>query len=127
MILSIVIGAFAGLAAVTLKETVHLIQHFLMNSKHAEVNSYLIYFYPMIGIVATVFITRYYWKEKQGHGITDILYTISQKSSIMQGAKMYSRMITSAITVGFGGSGFSAVHGPHWIIAIDAKMGGHCE
>lgn len=104
MILSIVIGAFAGLAAVTLKESVHQIQHFLMNREHAELNSYLIYFYPMIGIVATVFITRYYWKEKQGHGITDILYTISQKSSIMQGAKMYSRMITSAITVGFGGS-----------------------
>lgn len=102
--LSVVIGVIAGVAAVTLKEAVHLIQHFLMQGAHAEVNNYLIYFYPLIGIVATVLITRYYWKEKQGHGITDILYTISQKSSIIQGAKMYSRMITSAITVGFGGS-----------------------
>ncbi|NJN27356.1 MAG: chloride channel protein [Cyclobacteriaceae bacterium] len=104
MMLSVVIGVIAGVAAVTLKEAVHLIQHFLMQGAHAEVNNYLIYFYPLIGIVATVLITRYYWKEKQGHGITDILYTISQKSSIIQGAKMYSRMITSAITVGFGGS-----------------------
>ena len=47
LILSIVIGAFAGLAAVTLKKTVHTIQHFLLKSDHDEVNNYLIYFYPM--------------------------------------------------------------------------------
>ncbi|MCK5371598.1 MAG: chloride channel protein [Cyclobacteriaceae bacterium] len=104
MILSIIIGAIAGLAAVTLKETVHLIQHFLFKSDHAAVNNYLIYFYPMIGIIITVLITRYYWKEKLGHGVTDILFSISQKSSIIRKGKMYSRMLTSAITVGFGGS-----------------------
>ena len=104
MILSAVIGAIAGLAAVILKESVHLIQNFLLQSEHADVNNYLIYFYPLIGIMITVLITRYYWKEKLGHGITDILFAISQKSSILMRGKMYSRMITSAITVGFGGS-----------------------
>ena len=104
MILSAVIGAIAGLAAVFLKETVHFIQHLLLKGEHAEVNNYLIYFYPLIGIMITVLITRYYWKEKLGHGITDILFAISQKSSILVRGKMYSRMITSAITVGFGGS-----------------------
>ena len=104
MILSAVIGAIAGLAAVTLKETVHLIQHFLLKGEHADVNNYLIYFYPMIGIIITVLITRYYWKEKLGHGITDILFSISKKSSIIVKGKMYSRMLTSAITIGFGGS-----------------------
>ena len=104
MILSAVIGAIAGLAAVLLKETVHLIQHFLLEGDHADVDNFLIYFYPLIGIMITVLITRYYWKEKLGHGITDILFAISQKSSILLRGKMYSRMITSAITVGFGGS-----------------------
>lgn len=104
MILSAVIGAIAGLAAVILKETVHLIQHFLLNSEHADINNYLIYFYPMIGIIITVLITRYYWKEKLGHGITDILFSISKKSSNIVKGKMYSRMLTSAITIGFGGS-----------------------
>ena len=104
MILSAVIGALAGLTAVILKETVHQIQHFLLKGEHAEVNSYLIYFYPLVGIMITVLITRYYWKEKLGHGITDILFSISKKSSIIVKGKMYSRMLTSAITVGFGGS-----------------------
>lgn len=104
MILSAVIGAIAGLAAVVLKETVHMIQHFLLEGDHADVNNYLIYFYPLIGIMITVLITRYYWGEKLGHGITDILFAISKKSSILMRGKMYSRMVTSAITVGFGGS-----------------------
>jgi CIC family chloride channel protein len=104
LMLSAVIGAFAGLAAVVLKETVHTIQNFLLHGDEVNLQSYYIYFYPLIGIFITVLITRYYWKEKLGHGITDILFAISQKSSIIKRGKMYSRMITSAITVGFGGS-----------------------
>jgi CIC family chloride channel protein len=104
MILSAIIGAMAGLAGVVLKETVHFIQHFLIHGGHVEFNKYLIYFYPLVGIVITVMITRYYWGEKLGHGITDILFAISQKSSIIARGKMYSRMIASAITIGFGGS-----------------------
>ncbi len=104
LILSAVIGAIAGLSAVLLKGTVHQIHHFLLKGSHAEVNNYLIYFYPMIGIFITVLITRYYWKEKLGHGITDILFSISKKSSVIRKGRMYSRMLTSAITVGFGGS-----------------------
>jgi len=104
LLLSAVIGAIAGLTAVILKESVHLIQHFLLRREHSDINNYLIYFYPMIGIFITVIITRYYWKEKLGHGITDILFSISKKSSIIVKGKMYSRMLTSAITVGFGGS-----------------------
>lgn len=102
--LSAVIGALSGLAAVILKQTVHLIHQFLLGGNYEHFNTYAIYFYPMIGIFITVIITRYYWKEKLGHGITDILFAISQKSSIIVKGKMYSRMITSAITVGLGGS-----------------------
>lgn len=104
LILSAVIGATAGLAGVILKETVHYIQKFLLHSKLSQFHELLIYFFPLFGIVITVLITRYYWKEKLGHGISDILFTISQNSGIIKRSKMYSRMITSSITVGFGGS-----------------------
>lgn len=104
MILSAVIGAIAGLSAVVLKESVHAMQNFLLAGEHASVKNYWIYFYPLVGIMITVVITRYYWKDKLGHGITDILFAISQKSSIIVRGKMYTRMLTSAITVGFGGS-----------------------
>jgi chloride channel protein, CIC family len=104
LILSGLIGMFSGLAAVTLKSVVHFIQQQLTGFFHYGFPNLLYITYPLIGILLTVLLARYVLKEKLGHGVTDILYTISKKSSIIGRAKMYSRMFTSALTVGFGGS-----------------------
>ncbi|KYG81588.1 chloride channel protein [Roseivirga ehrenbergii] len=103
MILSGVIGLAGGIAAVILKSTVHYIQHTLSDFRE-DVAHYLFLIYPLIGIVITSIVADKLLKEKLGHGITSILYTISKKSSIISRIKTYSSMVTSAITVGFGGS-----------------------
>ena len=103
IILAGIIGVIAGLCAVALKEATHFIQNMLVRGTE-YFNFRLVYLiYPAIGLALTVIISRVV-KEKMGHGITDILYSIAQKSSVIRKTKMYSRMITSAITVGFGGS-----------------------
>ena len=56
IILSVVIGVLAGLAAVVLKGTVHYIQYFL---KSGFLPNYTYFLYPLIGIVLTVIISRY--------------------------------------------------------------------
>jgi CIC family chloride channel protein len=99
--LSAVIGAVAGLAAVTLKGAVHVIANIL---KSGFLPNYLYFIFPMVGIVLTLILSFYIFREKLGHGITDIIYSIEKKSSLIKRAKMYTRMITSAVTVGFGGS-----------------------
>lgn len=99
-----IIGLIAGLAAVILKETVHLIQHQLTSGFNIKYASYFYIGFPLIGILLTAVISKYILREKLGHGITQILYDISKNSGVIKRAKMYSRMITSAITVGFGGS-----------------------
>ena len=103
MILSGFVGLLGGIAAVTLKSTVHYIQHTLSTFRD-HVADYLFLIYPLIGIVITSLVADKLLKEKFGHGITAILYSISKKSSIISRLKTYSSMITSAITVGFGGS-----------------------
>lgn len=103
MVLSGLVGVFGGLAAVTLKTTVHWIQESL-RSLEGLWTQYAYLFFPLLGIVLTSLIARKILKARLGHGITGILYAISKKSSILSAAKTYSRMITSAITVGFGGS-----------------------
>lgn len=102
--LGLLIGIISGLAAVLLKWTVHFISQLLMANKIFESQKLMFGVYPLIGILLTVLISKYFLKEHLGHGITNILYVISKRSSIISRAKMYSRMITSAITVGFGGS-----------------------
>jgi len=102
--LGIIIGIASGLAAVTLKTVVHWIQATLESFAATTQFNFLNIFYPLIGIVLTVLVSNFILKETLGHGITKIIYNISKKSSILSRTKMYSRMLTSAITVGFGGS-----------------------
>lgn len=104
LILSSLIGLIAGLAAVTLKSAVHFIQNLLEANMDLIGFNYLYLVYPLLGIIITVLVSKYLFKERLGHGITQILYAISKNSSIIRKTRMYSRMVTSAITVGFGGS-----------------------
>ncbi|HLF33483.1 MAG TPA: chloride channel protein [Cyclobacteriaceae bacterium] len=101
ILLSVLIGCISGLAAVILKTTVYIIQEFLTGGRYHE---YFFLIYPLAGIVLTIIISRYFLREKMGHGITDIIFSISRKSSQVEGSKTYSRMVTSSVTVGFGGS-----------------------
>ncbi len=98
------IGIFSGLAAVVLKSVVHKLINYLEIGLNLFGVNYLYLLYPLIGIMLTVIISKYVLKERLGHGITQILYAISKNSSIIQKTRMYSRMVTSAITIGFGGS-----------------------
>ncbi len=104
LILSGIIGMVSGLAAVILKQLVHAIQHFLTEDFYTEYANFLYILYPMIGISAAFFAGKYLLKDYGGHGIPDVLYTISKKQSLIPRVKTYSRVITSALTVGFGGS-----------------------
>lgn len=106
LIMSGIVGLVSGFAAVTLKSAVHFIQHLLSDYKENSGFSFLYMIYPVIGIILTVLISKYIFKSTHigGHGITKILYYISKRSSVVKRTLTYTRMVTSAITVGFGGS-----------------------
>jgi len=103
LVLGGLIGIIGGVAAVTLKSAVHYLQELLFNLR-TSYTEYIYLIFPFIGIALSYFVARKIFKERMGQGVTSILYAISKKSSILSAAKMYSRMITSCITVGFGGS-----------------------
>jgi chloride channel protein, CIC family len=105
VVVAIVVGLSAGLLAVVLKSLVHLIQK-LLSINHAvshEGSPYMI-FYPLIGILLTVYFVRKVLKGDLGRGVSNVLYEIAQKSALVKRHKLYSHIVTSALTVGFGGS-----------------------
>jgi len=104
LILSGVIGVLSGLAAVILIELVRGIQHFLTEDFYTEYANFMYIVYPLIGISAAYLVGRYLFKDLGGHGIPDVLFNISKNKSLIPRVKTYSRVITSALTVGFGGS-----------------------
>ncbi|WP_421891765.1 chloride channel protein [Marinoscillum sp.] len=104
LIVASVIGLTAGLAAVTLKSTVHYVQLLLQQNLDVTRINYLYIVYPIIGILLTVLVRKFVVRDTPGHGITRILRAISKSSSRIRKRYMMSNMLKSAITVGFGGS-----------------------
>ncbi len=104
LILAGVVGAIAGLAAVTLKTSVHWINHFLTGGFHLKTGHFYYVLFPTVGLLLTYIAARFIFKEKLGHGVTSVIYAISKGSSRMKRRMMLSRLVTSTLTVGFGGS-----------------------
>ncbi|MCL1934735.1 MAG: chloride channel protein [Candidatus Azobacteroides sp.] len=104
LILSFFIGIFTSLSAILLKETIHWIQHFLTARAEVTKANYFYLIYPIIGILLTGLFVKYIVKDDIGHGITKVLYAISQRKSRIKRHNLWSSLIASAITIGFGGS-----------------------
>ncbi|RKD17501.1 Cl- channel voltage-gated family protein [Pelobium manganitolerans] len=106
----VLVGLTAGIAAVILKIVVHYI-HILIDQQ-LEVFEYpfLNLFLPLIGILLTVWVVRTFLHGRDGKGVSKILLDISQRSGVAPRSKMYSQMIASGLTVGFGGS--AGLEGP---------------
>jgi CIC family chloride channel protein len=103
LILSVLVGFVTGLVAVVLKNTTHFIQE-LVKSDFLDQYFNVYYFaFPLIGIGLTVLVKRII-KEPISEGIPSTLYAISRRSGFLKAYKTYAYLITSALTVGFGGS-----------------------
>jgi CIC family chloride channel protein len=105
IIAALVVGILGGLAAALLKQLTHLIEEFLQNELHWKYKYYLYLFFPLIGIFFTVlYIKTFIRKRKFKHGLTPIMSDISRNSGRVDLHNIYSQIITSALTAGFGGS-----------------------
>ncbi|WP_266205454.1 chloride channel protein [Pontibacter kalidii] len=104
LISSVLVGLTAGVAAVILKSLVHYIQLLLAYGNRLLDQPYWLVVFPFIGILLTVLIVRVFFKGSIGRGTANILFNISQKSSLVERHKMFSHVLTSAVTAGFGGS-----------------------
>lgn len=105
VIMAIVVGIIGGLAASMLKKLTHGIAAFLQDDVKTDYKYYLYLIFPLIGILLTVvYVRRFIRKGKFEHGLAPIMYAISRKSSHIETHNIYSQIITSALTVGFGGS-----------------------
>lgn len=104
IILALVVGVVAGVAALVLKTLIHLISSFLTSHINIEEGSLLFLIYPVLGIIFTMLYVKYLVRDNISHGVTRVLYAISQNKSRLKKHNMYTSVIASSITIGFGGS-----------------------
>lgn len=104
LLLALIVGIFSGCAAVILKFLIHFISHVLTGKINLESGNYLYILLPAIGVVVTALYVRYVVRDNISHGVTRVLYAISQNKSRLKRHNIYTSVIASSVTIGFGGS-----------------------
>ena len=104
IILALLVGFFAAVAAFSLHWIINQIVSLLTSSFDRTGANWLYLVYPVVGIYLTSLFVRYVVKDNISHGITRILYAISTNKSRLKSHNCWSSVIASAITIGFGGS-----------------------
>lgn len=102
LLLGLIVGAVASLAAFLLKSFIHILQEFVTGLAQSYSILYLIL--PPLGIFLTAMIVMYIVRDDISHGVTKILIALSQRKSRIKPHNMWSSLLSSAVTIGFGGS-----------------------
>lgn len=104
LILALIVGVAGGFAALLLKDLIHHLSGLL--TAHLEISNYNYNYliYPVIGILLAGVFVRYIIRDNISHGVTRVLYALSQNKSRLKPHNIYSSVIASSVTIGFGGS-----------------------
>lgn len=103
LIISFLVGIGAATASLLLKFLIHTIQQLLWANIREGANYWLL-LYPIIGILLAGLFVYYVVRDDISHGVTKILYAISQRKSRIKPHNMWSSLVASSLTIGFGGS-----------------------
>ncbi len=103
LLLSFLVGICSGLAAVLLTSCIDGIKHLLDNTLSLSYNiQYLLL--PGAGMLISLLLLRFVIKDNISHGVTKVLLAVSRGESKIKPHNMWSSMLTSSVTIGFGGS-----------------------
>ncbi len=97
------VGVLSGCAAVILDWAIHTVKLLLNRDFHFSYDwQYLIL--PGIGMLLSLLLVRYLIRDNIGHGVTKALLAVSRNESKIRPHNTWSSVLTSSITIGFGGS-----------------------
>jgi len=104
LLLALIVGLSSGLAAVVLKYSIHYVSMFLKSWLNRSSESWLYLVYPGLGMLVSFLFVRYIVKDNISHGVTKVLKAVAKHESRIKGHNVWSSLVSSSITIGFGGS-----------------------
>lgn len=117
--LSLVVGVLCGIAAQALKWLIHAIQQLLTSHFSLTQVNWLYLVWPCVGLIIAYLFVHYVVRYDISHGVTRVLYAISQRKSRLKRRNIYGAIGGAAVTIGFGGS--VGAEGP--IVLAGASIG----
>ena len=104
IILAVIIGVIAAVAAVVLKTSVHYLEAWARSVSGEYTSNWLFLVFPVVGILIAVVYVRRFVKDDISHGVSKILYAISRNRGVMKLHNTYSSIVACIFTGGLGGS-----------------------
>lgn len=104
LLLSLVVGLGSGFAAVVLTRLIHAIKAFINDGFASQPYNWQFLVFPGIGMFLSLMLLHFVVKDDIGHGVTKVLLAVSRNESRIKPHNMWSSVVTSAVTIGFGGS-----------------------
>lgn len=100
-ILSVVVGSIVGLSAILIKTLISYLELYVVYFSPKA----FFFLFPLVGFLLVTFLNQHVFKKIAGfQGTRNVVEAIESKSSIINFRLMYSKFVTTGLTIGFGGS-----------------------
>jgi len=100
ILIAIIVGICAGLAAVALNRALIAMLDWLHPVRHY----WWAFVLPAIGAALSSIFLNKIVNEGPGHGVPEVIYSVSRYGGLMRLRSSFSRLISSCLTIGSGGS-----------------------
>jgi len=123
LVLAVFIGVITGAAAVGFHELINLIRDLLYKETGGQAflygrGAWLLVAWPAAGGLAVGCLGRWVFRAREGHGIVDVVESVVRSSGFQKPVVAVEKIVTSAVTIGSGGS--AGAEGP--IVQIGAAI-----
>lgn len=101
---ALVIGLMVGTGAQALKDLVGIISRIVTSHADTDGINWIFLLLPVVGIILAVLYQRYVVKQKIAHGVERMKVLLDNNRPDMPVTEIWSPVIASGLTLGFGGS-----------------------
>jgi len=100
IIIGVIVGVVSGIAAVALARSLEFTLEFLHDFRHM----WWAFLLPAAGaMISSIFLEKF-MNEGAGHGVPEVIYSVFRRGGLLRLRSSFSRLISSWLTIGSGGS-----------------------
>ncbi|MFC1813828.1 chloride channel protein [Thermodesulfobacteriota bacterium] len=100
ILMAVIVGICSGVAAVVLNRSLIAMFEWLHSLRHY----WWAFLLPAIGAALSSLFLNKILKEGAGHGVPEVIYSVSRYGGLLRLRTSFSRLISSCLTIGSGGS-----------------------
>ncbi len=100
ILIALVVGTFGGVASCALNESLDAVAEWVRDFRSLWYGPFL----PGLGAALSFIFLRYVAREGRGHGVPEVIYSITRRGGLLRFRSSYTRLISCLLTIASGGS-----------------------